>query len=90
MDAAGAGLAPLSSVCLDGGHGRMLRLLGLLWWGLLLPDPLVDFGRCLPLHGFRHVGVDIQGGAGGPVPRHRREGLHVHAVLQRRGHEGVP
>ena len=57
MDAAGAGLAPLSRIGPEGGHGWELRLLGLLWWGLLLSDPLVDFGRCLPLHGFRHVGV---------------------------------
>ena len=90
MDAAGAGLAPLPRVRPEGGHGWVLRLLGFLGWHLLLPDPLVDFGRCLPLHGFRHVGVDVQGGAGGPVPHHRREGLHVHTVLQRRGHKGVP
>ena len=90
MDAAGAGLAPLPRVCPESGHGWMLCLLGFLRRHLLLPNPLVDFGRCLPLHGFRHVGVDVQGGAGEPVPHHRREGLHVHAVLQRRGHEGVP
>ncbi len=58
--------------------------------GTLLSDSLVDFDPRLPLHGFRHVGVDVQGGAGEPVPHHRREGLHVHAVLQRRGHEGMP
>ena len=60
MDAAGAGPAPLSRVRPEGGHSWLLCLPGFLRMRLLLPNPLVDFGRCLPLHGFCHVGVDVQ------------------------------
>lgn len=68
----------------------MLRLLGFLQRCPLFPNPLVDFSRCLPLYDLGYVSVDIQGGAGGSVPHHRRESFHAYTVFQRRDYKGTP
>ena len=88
-DTAGAGLAALALVGLEGGgrrdSWRRVNLLG----GFTFGDPTVDLSGGSPLHLARHMGVDIQGSAAGHMADDGRKGLDVHTVLQGSGGKGV-
>lgn len=71
-------------ICLLWLHPLLCRLLQ-----LCLGDALVGLGHRLSLHGIGDVGIGAQGSAAGHMADDGREGLHVHAVLQRHGGEGV-
>ena len=88
LDIPRAGSAPWRRV-----RYELLRLGGLLclrFPHLRFRNTPVDADRSVFLHLTGDMGVDIQRGLGGYMTDDGGEGLHIHAMLQRHGGEGMP
>ena len=91
VDAAGAGFADLAGVGGEFG-GVGLGDGGWVWQGggsVVVGDAAVDEIGGVLAHGVGDVAVDVDGGGGADVADDGGQSLDVHAVLQRRGREGM-
>lgn len=88
-DTAGAGLAALALVGLEGGGRRVswhrVNFLG----GFAFDNSTVYLSGGGPLHLVGHMGIDVQRGTAGHMANDGRKSLDVHTVLQGSGGEGV-
>ena len=86
-DAPGSRLSGAPGHRLKVGEGILRRL-----WSILrhlVAQATVDLGGCFTEHVAGNVGINVQRGRRRHMAQHGREGLDVHAVLQRHGGEGV-
>ena len=90
-DTAGAGLAALSFVGLEGGGGWVSGSNSLLCFSRSrFCDSLIDFHSCRAPYLIRDMSIDVQSCGGGNMADDIRECLDVRAVFQGCGGEGVP
>ena len=97
-DASGARPAPAGQDGLKSGHTlRFTLIVGTFPSRLLtallrryFADTAVDIVSGRALHIVSDVGVDVQSGGRRHMAQHGGESLHIHAVGQRQGREGMP